>query len=70
MENNYRGNMTIPKKLKEKRDGLTSQPPWKIEGYVDFSYEFKSGFNAACNLLLPEIKKLELEPNHTTRGIK
>jgi len=50
--------MNIPKKLKEKRDELASQPPWRIEGCVDFSYEFKSGFNAACNLLLPEIEKL------------
>lgn len=70
MENNYRGNMTIPKKLKEKRDELAlgrAENFWgerdsleqeEQNSFDDIVKDYKSGFNSACNLLLPEIEKL------------
>lgn len=59
--------MTIPKKLELKRDELAAEYVHKIDRMYrdDCMYkthgdeDFKAGFNSACNLLLPEIEKLE-----------
>ena len=53
--------MTIPKKLKEKRDFLAAE---KKEQYKETYRSIVGamvwvGFDEACSLLLPEIKKLE-----------
>lgn len=49
--------MSIPKKLAEKREELTNKIFLKKN--LTMEEDFVSGFNAACDLLLPEIKKLE-----------
>ena len=55
--------VTIPKKLELKRDELAHDRcvmPWTtLESDEERKEYFNQGFNAACNLLLPEIKKLE-----------
>ena len=54
--------MTIPKKLKEKRDELAQDicvMPWTtLESDEERKEYFNQGFNSACNLLLPEIEKM------------
>lgn len=64
--------MTLPKKLEEKRDELAQYicvMPWTTLEVDDERKEyFNEGFNAACNLLLPEIKKLEEALMHSKVG--
>lgn len=55
----------IPKKLEEKRDQLAhdfENYAWRAAPYTEVTIDssYREGFNAACNLLLPEIEK-----NHT-----
>lgn len=71
MENNYRGNMTLPKNLQEKRDELSlgrAENFWgerdsleqeEQNSFDDIVKDYKKGFNDCANLLLPEIKRLE-----------
>lgn len=63
--------MNIPKKLEEKRDELAAVHAKEYEEEYAPSEmvlaqenEYKEAFNAACNLLLPEIKKLEKAIQH------
>lgn len=56
--------MTLPKKLEEKRDVLAREfenYAWRAAPYTEVTIDssYREGFNSACNLLLPEIKKLE-----------
>lgn len=56
--------MTLPKKLEEKRDAMCEAykqdclDNWHSPGLY-LKPDFKKGFEEACKLLLPEIKKLE-----------
>ena len=60
--------MTLPKLLQEKRDELYDQHLEDKDctcdeneygcAYRDESFDFKSGFDSACDLLIPEIEKL------------
>lgn len=56
--------MKIPKKLEEKRDELAREfedQAWRAAPYTEVTIDssFRGGFDSACNLLLPEIEKLE-----------
>lgn len=61
--------MTLPKNLKEKRDNSYDKHIENKEctcdendygcAYRDESFDFKSGFDSACDLLIPEIEKLQ-----------
>ena len=65
--------MKIPKKLEEKRDGLCEKykqkclDNWHSPGLY-LEPDFKEGFNSACSLLLPEIKKMEEALMHSKVG--
>ena len=52
--------MNFPKKLEEQRDELAerySSMSYPALTRMRMSQDFHSGFNSACNLLLPEIEK-------------
>lgn len=57
----YGVKMTIPKKLEEKRDELATEKkqPYNETYKPIVGAMVCVGFDEACNLLLPEIKKLE-----------
>lgn len=62
--NDWRKTVTLPKNLQEKRDAMCEAykqeclDNWHSPGLY-LKPDFKKGFEEACNLLLPEIKKLE-----------
>lgn len=69
--NDWRKTVTLPKNLQEKRDELAlgcAENFWgerdsleqeEQNSFDDIVKDYKSGWNACANLLLPEIKKLE-----------
>lgn len=55
--------MTLPKLLQEKRDELAHEHEnyaWRAAPYTEVTIDssFRTGFDSACDLLLPEIQKL------------
>ena len=55
--------MTLPKKLLEKRDELAHEHEnyaWRAAPYTEVTIDssFRTGFDSACDLLIPQIEKL------------